>query len=310
MDQQLIIWAIPLGSFALIVFLMLQGGKDPAAKRLLQLKKTEPSVRVNRSNPATATSPRLAASQTVRDLEQNQSRQKLRARIVQAGLYKPNALNVFLAMRLILCLAPIGIGLLLSSSGVVTGTQGLAFGAIAGLFGTLAPTFWLDRLKRDRQTKIRRALPDALDVIVVCLEAGLSVSAALSRVARELGGAHPMLALELGIVEREVQMGRTTGHAMREFGQRCDLEEIRSLAAVINQAEQFGTSVVKAFTVYAETMRLRRHQRAEESAQKAGVKILFPTLLCIFPGIFIVVLGPAAINIYHVIVVGIKHGHL
>jgi tight adherence protein C len=153
-------------------------------------------------------------------------------------------------------------------------------------------------------------LPDALDVIVVCLEAGLSISGALSRVARELGSAHPLLAQELGIVEREIQMGRSTGDAMRQLAVRFDLEELRSLAAVIKQSEQFGTSVVKAFNVYAESIRVQRHQRAEELARKAAIKILFPTVLCIFPGIFIVLLGPAAIRIYNVLILGVRHGTL
>ena len=182
-----------------------------------------------------------------------------------------------------------------SCAGLISQSDGLLFGAVAvGLLGTVAPTLWLDQLKRKRQVKIRRSLPDALDVIIVCLEAGLSVSAALSRVARELREAHPMLATELGIVEREIQMGQTTRAAVRQFAQRFDLEELRSLAAVISQADQFGTSVVKAFNIYADSMRVRRHQRAEELGQKACFKIMFPTLLCIFPGIFIVLLAPAA----------------
>ena len=132
----------------------------------------------------------------------------------------------------------------------------------------------------------------------------MSLSAALSRVARELATAHPMLALELAIVERETQMGRTTGDAMRAFSERFDLEEVRSLSSVISQAEKFGSSVTKAMETYAETLRMKRHQYAEEMAQKAVVKIIFPTLLCIFPSIFVVVLGPAAIRIYQVLVKG------
>lgn len=120
----------------------------------------------------------------------------------------------------------------------------------------------------------------------------------------ELGTAHPLLAVELGIVEREMQMGLTAGEAMRQFAKRFDLEELRSLASVISQAERFGSSVTKALRTYAEALRSKRRQRAEELAQKAAVKILFPTLLCIFPGLFIVIMGPAAIRIYQVIVSG------
>src|SRR5262249_19575625 len=148
-----------------------------------------------------------------------------------------------------------------------------------------------------RQTSLRRALPDALDVLVICLEGGVSLAGALKRVARELKGAHPMLAEELLIAEREVQLGRTTGDALRPFGERCDWEESRGLASVINQAERFGASLAKALRVHADSLREKRLFYAEERAQKAVIKILFPTLFCIFPGIYLVVLGPAVIQI-------------
>ena len=149
-----------------------------------------------------------------------------------------------------------------------------------------------------RQTKIRRSLPDALDIMVVCLQGGLSLTGTLARVARELVSAHPLLAVELNIVERQIRMGHTAGQALRDFARRFDLEELRSMASVVSQSERIGSSVVGALTVFADTMRVRRHQRAEELAHKAAVKMLFPTLFCIFPAIFIVILGPAAIQIY------------
>jgi tight adherence protein C len=312
MDQEVFIMlALAVGSLAMIVVLVFSGRKDQVAERLTHLwDENRDSSPASAEPPAPRAVPRLGASQSMRDAGQNDSRAHLRERIVQAGLYKPYALGLFTTLRVVLCVVPIGIGLFMHQAGMVPLAPALLYGILAGLFGTLAPTLWLDHLKRNRQTKVRRALPDALDVIVVCLEAGLSISSALSRVARELGGAHRLLALELGIVEREIQMGRTTGDAMRQFAQRFDMEELRSLAAVIKQAEQFGTSVVKAFNVYADSMRVRRHQRAEELAQKATIKILFPTLLCIFPGIFIVLLGPAAIRIYHVIILGTRNGTL
>ena len=148
-----------------------------------------------------------------------------------------------------------------------------------------------------RQTKIRRSLPDALDIMVVCLQGGLSLTGTLARVARELVSAHPLLAVELNIVERQIRMGHTAGQALRDFARRFDLEELRSMASVVSQSERIGSSVV-VLTVFADTMRVRRHQRAEELAHKAAVKMLFPTLFCIFPAIFIVILGPAAIQIY------------
>jgi len=185
----------------------------------------------------------------------------------------------------------------LRAAGLVTLQSGLIYGAILGIFGLIGPSFWLDRRKKFRQTNFRRALPDALDVLVICLEGGLTLQGAMRRVATELRAAHPVLAQEMNIVQREIQMGRSAGEALRQFADRCDLEEVRSLASVVLQSERYGASLGKALRVHAESLRIKRLQYAEEMAQKAAVKILFPTLLCIFPAIFIVILGPAAYQI-------------
>lgn len=224
----------------------------------------------------------------------------LRDRLIQAGLYHTYFPAVFTAVRIGLAAAPVVVGLVAGSFGICRMTFGLSIGALLSLAGTLGPSFMLDYLKARRQTKIRRSLPDALDVIVVCLEGGLSLSGAFARVGQELGFAHPLLALELRIVEREVLLGRSTGEALRAFANRFDLEELRSLAAVVSQAERFGSSVVRALTVYADTMRSRRQQRAETMAHKAAIKVMFPTVLCILPALFIVLLGPAGYRIFQV----------
>jgi tight adherence protein C len=176
-------------------------------------------------------------------------------------------------------------------------TGSVLVGLTVGIAGVLAPGFVLDYRKSRRQTMIRRALPDALDVIIVCLEAGLSLPAAIVRVAKELGTAHPMLAAEMTIVHREIQLGVSTGAALRNLADRFDLEELRSLSAVVQQAEKFGASLVSALRVHGDTLRRKRFQLAQERAQKATVKLLFPTVLCIFPAMFVVILGPAAFDI-------------
>jgi tight adherence protein C len=136
-----------------------------------------------------------------------------------------------------------------------------------------------------------------MDLLVICVEAGLSFPAALVRITKELRAAYPMLALELMIVHREIQLGHTTGEALKRFGDRFDLEEIRSLASVIRQADRFGASIVNAIRVHADTLRHKRLEDARERAQKATVKLLFPTVLCIFPAMFVVILGPAVFDI-------------
>jgi tight adherence protein C len=161
----------------------------------------------------------------------------------------------------------------------------------------IAPSLWLDHRKRKRQASLRRALPDALDLLVLCLEGGGTLPAAIQRVAEDLEAAHPLLAAEWGIIQKEMRMGLSAGDAVRRFGERCDLEDVRELAAVLLQSERFGAGVAKALRMHADSFRAELQQRAEETAQKASVKILFPTLLCIFPAIFIVLLGPAAYQI-------------
>jgi tight adherence protein C len=240
--------------------------------------------------------------------DENENEQ-LKERIVRAGLYKPGAISVFTVIRLLLIAIPVALALLASGMGWLPRNQALLFGLLAAIAATVAPGLWLDYLARARQTQLRRSLPDVLDVMIVCLEGGLNLQSTLSRVGGELAPAHPLLAHELGIVEREIELGRTTGDAMRQFARRFDLEELRSLTSVISQSERYGASVVQALLIYSDGMRIKRRQKAEEMAQKASVKMVFPTLLCIFPGIFVVLLGPAAIQIYHSLINGVLNKH-
>lgn len=227
---------------------------------------------------------------------QEKDRQQLSAHLQRAGLNYAQAPLVLLGVKAFLMLLGPGVGLValaLDQSFLVS----LVAGLTASALGMVAPGLWLDYRVRRRQTLLRRSLPDALDMLVLCLEGGLSLNGALQRLRGELQTVHPELTAELNVVEREVMMGVSAGEALRKLGERADLEELRSLASVLLQSERYGASVVKAMRVYADTLRNERQQRAEEQAQKAAVKILFPTLLCIFPAIFVVILGPAAYQI-------------
>lgn len=226
-----------------------------------------------------------------------EGRRKIGDRLVQAGLYRQNSLPAYLTLRVLLVLIPVALVVFAASIGQFTLKQGLLIGLGAGIAGTIAPGFWLDAQRNKRQTNIRRALPDALDILVVCVEGGLSLPAALSKVTSELQTAHPLLAHEMAIVQREVQLGATTGEALRHFAQRFDLDELRGLATVVSQAERFGSSVVRALRVHADSLRERRQMHAEELAAKAAVKLLIPTIVCIFPALMIVIGGPAFFDI-------------
>jgi len=223
--------------------------------------------------------------------------ERLKSRMQQAGLYRRHATFVYLGVKFLLMLVPMAVGLVLATTGMLAVSEGVLLGAVVGVLGNVAPGMWLSTRKKQRQKKLRRAMPDALDVIVVCVEGGLSLPAALARVATELRMAHPLLADEMSIVRREIQMGRSTGEALRQLADRFDADELRSLASVVAQAERFGASIVKALRVHADTLRIKRYQYAEAQAQKAPVKLIFPTVLCIFPALYIVLMGPAGVRL-------------
>lgn len=225
------------------------------------------------------------------------NRARLQTSLVQAGLYQRHTTAVFFGTKLLLMVSPVLVGLALTSLGLLSLTNAILLGSTVGLVGTLAPRAWLNFLRSRRQQTIRRALPDALDMIVICLEGGLSLPAAFARVSDELHAAYPLLAAEMLIVRKEIELGRSTGEAFQALADRFDADELRSMAALIGQAERFGASLVRTLRIEADELRLRRHQYAETQAQKAPLKLIFPTVLCIFPALYIVLMGPAGVQL-------------
>lgn len=291
---------VAVSSLTLLLLMLVTGRRSRIDLRLDSLSgKGVPSLeRETVTQFAKSALPAMGAPLIPEDKEQ---RSRLQARLIHAGLYSRQAMVLFLGVKMLLILAPALLGFVLGILGLVPLRNGLIFGGLFSMLGMIGPSFWLDRRKAARQTSFRRALPDALDVLVICLEGGLSLPGALRRVSSEMQTAHPLLARELNIVQRQVQLGRSPGEALRQFGDRADLEEIRGLASVVIQAERFGASLVRALRVHADTLRQKRMLSAEEMAQKAAIKILFPTVFCIFPGIFIVILGPGIIRIFEVL---------
>lgn len=233
--------------------------------------------------------------------DDDQERSKLKTRLLHAGLYSPNAMPIFLGVKFLLMAGPLLFGIVLAAFGAFSMPHALLAGSVAGLLGLVGPSFWLDRRKARRQLLLRRALPDACDLIVICLSGGLSLIAALVRVVEELQTAHPLLAAEMRIVEREVQLGHKLADSLLKFGNRSDLPELQNLAAVVMTAEKYGSSMTRTLEKFSESLRLKRQQYAEAMAQKAATKILFPTLLFIFPAILLVILGPAMIQVLQVL---------
>jgi len=216
----------------------------------------------------------------------------LRTRLERAGIRSAPAVNLFKGSK-VLC------PLLLIAIAAVTGLQKwnpfLPYIA-ALIIGFMAPDLWLDWRVKGRQKRIRRSLPDVLDMLVICTEAGLSMDQATARTAAELTGAQPELCDELGIVVLEQRAGRARSDAWKQMAERTGVDSIRSLVSMMVQSEKFGTSIAKTMRTHAETLRVQRIQSLEEQAAKTSVKLVFPLVLFIFPSVFIVTLGPAIIQ--------------
>lgn len=183
------------------------------------------------------------------------------------------------------------------------GRGALLPGVIAGALSYYLPVFWLGRRIDDRRREIRNGLPDATDLLIVCLEAGSGIDQAVARVAEELEIAYPALARELELIGSETRAGKPRMEAFKNFADRTKVDDVRSLVAMLVQTDRFGTSIGQALRTHADSSRTKRRQRAEERAAKLGVKLLFPLVFCLFPAFFAVVLGPAVVQIYRQFIV-------
>jgi tight adherence protein C len=214
----------------------------------------------------------------------------MQQRLIRAGYRSANAFKFFggvkIAVPLALCVA-----VFLSPS---RGSFVLYICALG--IGYLMPDFALGRVIKKRQDKIRRGLPDVLDLLVICIEAGLSLDQATKRTTEELKQAQPAICDELNIVVLEQRAGRPRADCWKNMADRTDVDSLRNLVSVLVQSEQFGTSIAKTLRTHSDTLRTQRIQRVEEMAAKTTVKLVFPLVLFIFPSIFVVVLGPAMIT--------------
>lgn len=213
------------------------------------------------------------------------------ARLVAAGYFSPTAVYFFGASRL---LAPVVAPALVACATGSASPLGLGLGLAAGLVG---PTALLDRRAGERRTALGAAIPDALDLLIVCLEAGVGLDAALVRVTRELRSAHPVLAAELDNVSRRTSAGLPREEALRALVARTGVEDLRAIVTTMVQAERLGTSLARVLRIHGESLRGRRKQLAEKRAAEASVKMLIPLVLFLLPAFFAVVLGPAALGL-------------
>src|SRR3954447_13641187 len=215
----------------------------------------------------------------------------LRLRLVQAGFRRDEALTMFFGIRVAFAL---GLFSLFATSILARPNITLALGALG--LGYILPGMVLARLAKRRSHRIRLSLADMLDLLVVSVEAGLGLDQAMQRVGQELAFAYPELSDELRLINLELRAGKPRAEALRNLADRTGVDDLSSLVTMLIQTDKFGTSVAQSLRVYSDTLRTKRRQRAEEAAAKTGVKMVFPLVFCIFPAIWVVTIGPAAIR--------------
>jgi len=213
--------------------------------------------------------------------------------MIRAGYRSSEALG---AMRGVKLIFPIALLAIVYFTGAYRANVFL-IPAMALGFGYLLPDMWLTWRVRSRQSKLRKALPDALDLLVICVEAGLGLDQSLMKVAQDMKISHPALSEELQLVNMEMRIGKTRIDALRELARRTGLDDIKALVAMLIQTERFGTSIAQSLRVYSDDMRLKRRQRAEEMSAKTSVKMVPPLVFFIFPALMVVILGPAVITL-------------
>lgn len=274
---------------------------DDAIKRRMTGRKAQGDVAALRKQAKESVAKRVLDTVTpiaVRPASKQSAEQmsKLRTRLATAGFRGESAPMTFLASKTVVavCLGIAAVAFAWAKGYTLPNAVGVVL--IGAGIGFLLPDLWLGSARSKRQTFIRHGLADTLDMLVISVEAGLGLDAALQRVGDDMSNVHPILSEELQLVTMETQMGIPRAEALSNFAVRSGLDEVRALTAIINQAERFGTSIARALRNQSDALRVKRRQAAEERAQKTTVKLMAPLILFIFPAILVVLAGPAALK--------------
>ena len=219
---------------------------------------------------------------------------RVQRRLATAGFHGARPLTVYVLAELVLA------GLGFSAIIFVFGRSGWLLGLGAGFMGYMLPSLYVQFLTSKRRKEVQNGLADALDLLIVCLEAGLGIDQAILKTAEELSIPYPALGEELRMVNVETRAGKPRLEAFRNLARRTQVEDVQSLVAMLIQTDKFGTSVAQALRTFAEVSRTKRRQRAEEKAAKLGVKLVFPLVFCLFPAFFVVSMGAAVIKLIHI----------
>jgi tight adherence protein C len=221
----------------------------------------------------------------------------MQRRLIRAGIRGPNAVKILYGAKFACGIAlPLAMTLAVAGSGADSSNKFLAILAAAAV-GFFGPNEYVRLRAKKRQKEIARGLPNALDLLVVCVESGLGLDQAILQVSKELDHAHPEISEEFGLVNLELKAGKRRTDALRNLAERAGVEDLRKLVAVLIQADRFGTGIAQSLRAHADFMRVQTRQVAEEKAAKLGVKLIFPIFFCILPSLFVVTVGPVAMKI-------------
>jgi tight adherence protein C len=268
---------------------------DPVRRRLGQLGSGEHEQGSNAAALADSLSKFAALIAPRSDRE----RLRVEKLLIHAGYRSASARTVYYGIKaLAVMILPLLVLLTSPMFPKLTANQLMLYAACAGYAGWIACSMWLDRQVAKRQRALRAGFPDALDLLVVCVESGAGLAPALQRVAEELTVSHPALADELTLVNAEMRAGVERGAALKNLAERTGLDDIRGMTALLVQTMRFGTSIADALRVYSEEFRDKRTQAAEEVAAKVATKMIFPLVLFLFPSFFLVAIGPAVIGLF------------
>lgn len=284
-----------ISAAAYAVWLQLAGGRHPVTARLRQIRAMHPS-----SAPGNAERPPFLVALIARlggFLPAKNGKDALRSGLVSAGFRGAEAPLVFLGLKAVFAAALPLVWIAFAYLAARPLGNSLLVSAVFAVIGFYLPSIMLSMRKRQRHDEIQVALPDALDLLVVCVEAGLGMSAALQRVAHEIRIASPTLSDELSLVHQQMQAGISRVEALRNLAQRSGVDDVFALVAMLIQTDRLGTSVALALRTHAESMRVRRKQRAEQTARKASIKLAFPLVFLVLPALLIIILGPAAMQL-------------
>lgn len=273
----------------------------PASTMNARLDSIDPSLALVENNPMTVMAERVAEPLNRIIPISAIEALKIQKQLLQAGYRSPEAATAFRAIQVTLLVA---LPSLVLTAGFMFNwsVASLAISAmIAAALGFYLPRYVLRKKIKGRQQRITWGLADAMDLMVVAVEAGLGLNAALNRVGDELKTLHPDMHSEIDLVNLEIRVGRSREEALRNLAERTGVEDIRSFVALLIQADRYGSSIAKAVRVFADSLRTKRRQRAEQISQKAALKLLFPLTCFLFPVIILVVLGPPMMNLYDVL---------